>query len=442
MSIEDRIKEWLQYEPRKIRPPRYAFYPLTVDLVYNRIKIQIPTKFIENKKVLDLGCCIPLNELWCNEKNARLYHGVEILEEIAKKGDQLVKPSNKVFHDSIENFINQTDLTFYDTIIAQSSLNTVADLPGILHKLFASKATIIFESTYKPQGKDQSFIATSNVSASFDSTGENVYDIQKWWPNLKSMQTFAEIDQYNIDESPDKLMRLKIPEWSEHKFSCWLTPSDNLKIFPHMKDYEWKFDKKVAKIFDTHAPKHIPDYDYIINSIPTIIKNNVEYNDKILEIGCATGKTIKKLYYNGYINLIGTDNSQSMLDVCPTNLATYINTQDIPADNFKCIIANWVLHFNKNKIELLKNMFNCLDDNGICIISEKTTETNRELYHAWKKKQGLSQQEITDKENSLKGVMYCDSVEYYENIFNEIGFESVVFNNKLGFYTWILKKVK
>tara|TARA_B110000503_G_scaffold137940_1_gene223077 strand:- start:108 stop:1433 length:1326 start_codon:yes stop_codon:yes gene_type:complete len=440
MSIENTIKEWLQYEPRKIRPPRHTFYPLTVDLVYNRIKTQLPSKFIKDKKVLDLGCCIPFNEPWCNQHGAKLYHGVEILKEIANKGAELVQAHNKIFHDSIENFINQTDLSFYDTIIAQSSLNAVANLPEILHKLFQSKATIIFESTDKTNDGLDPFISITNTSANFDSTGENIFDVQKWFPNLKSMNIFAEIDQYKLDDSPNKLMQLKIPEWRKHKFACWLVPNNDGKIYPHMKDYEWKFDKKVAKIFDTHAPKHIPDYEYVIDSIPNIIKKNVDHNDKILDVGCASGKTIKKLYYNGYTNLYGTDNSQDMLDICPKNLATYIKTDDIPKENFKCIIANWTLHFNKNKKELLEKIFNQLDNNGVCILSEKTLETPKDLYHKWKRAQGCSEQEILDKENSLKGVMHCDTADRYNDIFKQVGFDSILYNNKLGFYTWLLYK--
>lgn len=438
--MENIIKDWLQYEPRKIRPPRHSFYPLTVDIILNRIKTQLMPKFIKDKKILDLGCCIPFNEPWCNSNGAKVYHGVEILREIADKGNNLVQEKNKIFHDSIENFIAQTDLTFYDTIIAQSSLNAVANLPQVLSKIFKSGATVIWESTDKSSNSDRPSIAVTNTSANFDSTGEKVFDVQKWFPNLESMRVFAEIDQYQVDDTPNKLMQIKLPEWRKYKFACWITPYAGGKTFPHMKDYEWKFDKKVAKIFDNHAPRHIPDYQYVIDSIPTLIAERVSFSDRILDIGCASGKTLKKLYYNGYKNLLGTDSSKDMIDICPKNIANYEHTKNIPNEKFKCILANWTLHFNQNKKALLQEIFNKLDHTGIAIISEKTLETPKQLYHSWKRTQGCSEQEIREKENSLKGVMHCDHIDWYTELFNQIGFKNTLYNNKLGFCTWVLTK--
>lgn len=236
--MEDIIKEWLQYSPLRIKPPRHSFYPLTVDLIISRMKTQLPINFLKNQKVLDLGCCIPFNEIWCNIHGAKLYHGVEVLKEIADKSKKLVKNQNKIFHDSIENFIKENDISFYDTIIAQSSLNACEDVPGILKKLFASKSIIILESTDKTPGETKPLIHISNTSAAFDSSGSKVYDTINWHPNLASMKILAEIDQYDLDDAPNRLMKLKIPDWSKHKFACWLSPSKNKNTYFYMKDYE------------------------------------------------------------------------------------------------------------------------------------------------------------------------------------------------------------
>lgn len=441
MSIEDRIKEWLQYEPRKKQLPKYN-YCLTFETLYNRLKVQLPRFLIKDKKILDLGCCIPFNEPWCMENGAVLYHGVEILRDIAQKGKQLVGKNNEVFHDSIENFVYSADLDRYDLIIAQSSLNSSPNLPELLKKLFSTKKTIIFEFTKNSKHQDDPLIAISTSGVNFNEDGNDVYEIQKWFPNIESLDIFCKINNYEMDIRPNKIMSLKMPDWSKYKFCVWANPNKSEKIYPLMKDYEWRFDKKIATIFDSHAPKHIPDYEYVINSIPKIIQNYVNHNDKILDIGCATGKTIKTLYYNGYTNLVGTDSSLDMLDACPKNLAQYFNVDTIPSDRYKCILANWVLHFNKNKTELLRQIHTHLDDDGICVLTEKTLQTDRNLYHAWKQQQGVTKKEISDKENSLKGVMHCDSVDWYENTFKEIGFSFSLFNNKLGFHTWILKKIK
>ena len=440
MTIEESIAQWLQYEPRKNKPPEYSFYPLTVDMVLNRMKCQLSPILLKDRKILDLGCCIPFNELWCNKHGAKLYHGVEILREVAVQGNSLVQKHNKIFHDSIENFLDRSDLSFYDTIIAQSSIHSVENLPKYINKIMASGATFIFETSDKTSGNEKSLIATAVASANFDSKGTSVYHVQKWFPNLSGMKTFAMAHQYVLDDTPNKIMKIKMPDWSKFKTACWMKPGKELPQYNHMKDYEWKFNHRVAKTFDSHAPKHIPDYHYIIDSLPKILQNHIRQDEKILDVGCATGATIKKLYYNHYVNLVGTECSAEMLEVCPMNLASYHLTSEIPANNYGAILSNWTLQFNKNKKELLEKIYNNLKNNGVLILSEKTNECNRELYHAWKRSQGVTQQEILEKEKSLKGVMHCLSKNQYEKLLKEIGFSISLFNEKLGFCTWVAIK--
>ena len=438
--IEDIIKKWLSYEPRRATPPRHKFYPLTVDILYPRLNIQLPSFLIKDKKILDLGCCIPFNEPWCMENGAVEYHGVEILRDVAQKGNELVSTGNKIFHDSIENFIDSADLERYDLIIAQSSLNAVANLPTVLEKLFSTKRTIVFEFTENTDHAPKALINISSNAVNYNETGDSIYEIQKWYPNLESLNVFCKINKYQIDNTPNETMKIEMPEWSKYKFCSWANPKESNKIYPLMKDYEWRFDKKVAKIFDDHAPRHIPDYDYIINSITSIIKNKIDVNDKILEIGCATGKTVKKLFYNGFKNITATDCSQDMLNACPLGLADYIKTDKVPKDRFKLILANWIIQFNQNKKDVIEDMIAALEQGGIAIISEKTTDTPKDLYYIWKKQQGVSEQEILEKEQSLKGVLFLNAPVWYEKLFKELNCDVEVFNNKLGFYTWIIHK--
>lgn len=436
--MHDVIKKWLAYEPRRVRPPGHSIYPLTVNLITDRMKIMLPPSLVRNKSILDLGCGIPFNEYWCTSHGAKLFHGVEVLQKLAKQGNQLVRTPNYIFNDSIENFIQQADLQKYDLIIAQSSLSAVDSVQDVFRKLFESKATIVFEMNNCLSTEDAVIHYNTEAVQATDTINE-VWKVQKSFPNMGAVQHFCSINDYDLNIKPNKIMQLKLKDWSKYKWCGWASPNSKTKQFAFMKDHEWRFNKKVAKMFDTHAPKHIPDYNFIIDSISVILQGKINHNDKILEIGCATGKTLKKLFYHGFTNLHATESSKDMLDTCPTDIATYYATETIPNHRYKCIVANWTLHFNKNKEELFEKMINALDNNGIIILSEKTSEVQKDIYHSWKKTQGVSDKEIIDKEKSLRDIMFLNNQTWYEELFKKHGLKYKIYNNKMGFITWIIE---
>lgn len=204
----------------------------------------------------------------------------------------------------------------------------------------------------------------------------------------------------------------------------------------------WKFDKIIAESYLDHVRSHIPDFDIVIDKTVECCVNNCNINDQILDFGCATGYTLQKLYESGFRNLYGVDNSQDMLNRCNTS-ATYFCADDIPKIKFNAIIANWVLHFNLNKTQLIKNMYNQLDDNGLVLISDKLSQTKliQERYYSWKQSKGVSVEEITRKEKSLVGVMNLHALDYYYNTLIQSGFKSVeVIHGGWGFISLIAKK--
>ena len=441
IEIKDQINEWIKFDPRRVNPPSYGnLYPITNDIILARMKIMLSPQLISGKRILDLGCGIPYNELWCNRYNAELYHGVEVQKELAEKGSSLVSNNNKVFYDSIENFVEQADLTQYDTIIAQSVLTNSDNIKQVLDNLFTSNATLVVEMTEVHEDLRESQTIGLSVGAQHTDEAGKIYRVQKWKPTIQAMQFLCETGKYDFSDKPNKLLKLTTIKWKDQKYCFWATPSiQDAKQNPYMKDHEWAFNKHVAKIFEEHAPQHIPDYNYIINSLPDIfVENNISKSDSILEIGCATGKTLRKLYYNGYTNLYATETSQDMLDVCPKNLATYSLTDTIPDRKFKVIIANWTLHFNKNKKDIILDILNKLDNNGIFICSDKTTHTNKELYYRWKMDNGVSLEEIKKKETMLIDKMFLHNKQWYEELFMTMG-SYELYNKKLGFCSWLVK---
>lgn len=188
----------------------------------------------------------------------------------------------------------------------------------------------------------------------------------------------------------------------------------------------WKFDKNIAEIFPSHARAHIPNYDLVIKKTIKICKTK-NISSKIIDVGCAVGETLKQLNDAGFNNLHGVDSSQHMLDLCPPNIATYHLNDQLPKDVYDIIIMNWTLHFVQDKSSYLKNIFDNLSDDGIFILSEKTTDDllPKTFYYDFKKNNGVTDQEIKEKEKNLKGILFLQGIDWYLDKLKSVGFDKI-----------------
>jgi tRNA (cmo5U34)-methyltransferase len=189
----------------------------------------------------------------------------------------------------------------------------------------------------------------------------------------------------------------------------------------------WKFDAKVAANFVEHARQHIPNYDLVINKSVEVCNHYLSSDDVIVDVGCATGETIRRLSLAGFKNLIGVDYSQDMLDQCPKNLAKYFCDPTFPKCSVDAVLCNWTLHFVKDKISYLKDIFQNLNPGGFLILSEKTSldPVSVKFYHEIKRKNGVSDQAILDKEASVANIMYIHNPLWYLETLDQIGFQNI-----------------
>jgi tRNA (cmo5U34)-methyltransferase len=207
---------------------------------------------------------------------------------------------------------------------------------------------------------------------------------------------------------------------------------------------DWKFNQDTAKKFAEHARKHIPGYDRVIDKSVKFIEYYIKKTEPIIDVGCATGETLKRLNQLGFTNLHGVDNSIDMLNEIPKNIATLTCSDSFPLDKkYKAITMNWTLHFIKNKLEYIKNISNGLEQDGFLILTDKTQNDGKflDLYHNFKKQQGLTDLEIETKAKQLRNIMYIDSQEWYLSQLKSFNFSDVIIiDADWCFTTFIAKK--
>ena len=205
----------------------------------------------------------------------------------------------------------------------------------------------------------------------------------------------------------------------------------------------WVFDSSICTIYNEHVQQHIPNYNKVIDKSLDVCKTICAPNDAIIDVGCANGVTLNKLYNLGFRNLHGVESSADMIQGFDSCKATITISKSLPINNYKAIIANWVLHFVVDKAGYIKDIYNNLAPGGIAIISNKTSNDPLflEFYHKFKSDQGVRDHAILEKAEQLKGVMFVESVDWYTNQFKSCNFSQIeIIDADWCFTTFFLRK--
>lgn len=195
---------------------------------------------------------------------------------------------------------------------------------------------------------------------------------------------------------------------------------------PVESDAIWRFDSAVAASFVDHARCHIPNYDLVIDKAVDVCRRLLTPSSAIIDVGCATGETLRRLARAGFGNLRGVDSSPEMLAQCAAP-GELILSDSLPPGPYGAVICNWTLHFVADKSAYLRDIYHELEPGGILFLSDKTSKdpTCIDFYHDFKRRQGVSDQEIALKARRLESVMHIDPPTWYLAALSQIGFESV-----------------
>lgn len=211
----------------------------------------------------------------------------------------------------------------------------------------------------------------------------------------------------------------------------------------NLKSGSWQFDSHVAVSFEPHARANIPGYESVVGWCARIAEKLLPPGAPIVEIGCATGFTLRALEQAGFTDLTGIDNSQSMLDRCVVQHSRLICSDVFPAElgPFKLALLNWTLHFVKPEARraYLADVCKALAPDGLLVLTEKTRQSAfvESLYHDWKASQGMSAEDIAAKKASLVGVLEPLPHRWYVDTLEALGFTTEVISARLGFVTYL-----
>lgn len=120
--------------------------------------------------------------------------------------------------------------------------------------------------------------------------------------------------------------------------------------------------------------------------------------------------------------------------------ATLIHSEDFPVehDPFDVVVANWVLHFIKDREQYLETIKKSLSPNGALILTEKVSGSSlaNELYYDFKRSNGMTEEQIEEKKQRLEGVLTTYPLQWYIDTLDKLGFKQIdVINANTVFVT-------
>ncbi len=215
------------------------------------------------------------------------------------------------------------------------------------------------------------------------------------------------------------------------------------KVFLKPTTKQFEFDESVASVFDDMLSRSVPLYEESISFIANLIIKLYPKYATITDLGCSTANTLLALHkQNQNYQLYGYDNAKAMLDMARRKVDAYgANIKlvcgdilDIDLPKSDVVIANYMLQFIRplQRSVLVKKIYESLNEGGYFIFSEKIIYEDKrlhkimiDLYLDFKKSQGYSEFEISQKREALENVLVPYTEEENFKLIKDEGFKSV-----------------
>ncbi|WP_421134546.1 carboxy-S-adenosyl-L-methionine synthase CmoA [Alteromonas sp. A079] len=223
---------------------------------------------------------------------------------------------------------------------------------------------------------------------------------------------------------------------------------DNIFATPLTKVADFKFDESVVDVFPDMIQRSVPGYETIVHTIGELAKTFATPDSNVFDLGCSLGAaslSVARATQGIPCNIVGVDSSEAMVNRCRrmvqafalSNPVTILQqyAQDTDINNASMVIMNFTLQFipPADRKVLLQSIYDGLNEGGVLVISEKikhpTISGNEllvDLHHQFKRNNGYSELEVSQKRASLEKVMLTDTFSEHETRLKDVGFADVV----------------
>jgi len=226
------------------------------------------------------------------------------------------------------------------------------------------------------------------------------------------------------------------------------TDQDNLYSQPREAISGFVFDDSVVKVFEDMIGRSVPGYTTLLSMFPVLAQSFVKANSRCYDLGCSLGAAtlaIQQGIKEKGVEIIALDNSSAMIKKCHTLTSEHrshakvtVRQADIcesEITNASLVVMNFTLQFIQKEAResLINKIYSGLNPGGAFVLSEKIKCSNSKeqdrliaLHHDFKKANGYSDLEISQKRSALENVLVAETVDQHISRLKQAGFSEVL----------------
>ena len=225
-----------------------------------------------------------------------------------------------------------------------------------------------------------------------------------------------------------------------------MTVNDKDEVFARpLSDIKaFEFNESVTRVFRDMISRSVPGYELLLRLIGLYANVFVRDDSRVYDLGCSLGEVsliINEQASATDISIVAVDNSPSMIKKCQSSNPSLGNIdwicddiQRVHIENASMVVLNLTLQFIAPEARqgLLDSIFKGLNPGGILVLSEKIEMDEPladrrmiQLHQAFKKMQGYSELEISQKRTALENVLVPDPESELLHRIKQAGFSEV-----------------
>lgn len=228
---------------------------------------------------------------------------------------------------------------------------------------------------------------------------------------------------------------------------CSDQSKDTLYSEPHEPLADFAFDARVAAIFPDMIRRSVPGYATLCGFLGLIAGEYAQPDSRLYDLGCSLGAAtlaMRRRITRPGCRLIAVDNSPAMVEGCRENVAAdnaptpvdvvCADIRDIAIERAAVVTMNFTLQFiaPDERLALLQRIHDGLLPGGALLLAEKLRFADaaeqaalEQLHLAFKRANGYSELEISQKRAALERVLVPDTLEQHRARLHAAGFSQV-----------------
>lgn len=223
---------------------------------------------------------------------------------------------------------------------------------------------------------------------------------------------------------------------ASYRDAIFSTPLDRVASF--------SFDERVVACFPDMIRRSVPGYGQILGMLGVIAARHLRHDAHVYDLGCslgAVGLALADRLPPQAFHLTGVDLSPAMVERARATFAAEypehrldVVEGDIRHIDYRpsgMIVLNFTLQFlaPQDRDAVIAKLYDALEPGGVLVLSEKIVDADEqanawlvERYHDFKRANGYSELEISQKRTALENVLVPDTLDAHHARLSRAGF--------------------